>query len=447
MPVNNTRTTAQDRRHKRGDTDSGGNNCGGIGYSGGSGSSGGGGGSGSGCCNGGCRGGGSRGIVGGACSDEEKIGASPHTTEVLDAEDLGFLSSVESVGLAPVRFASPHPIERGQSPPAVAVVIAAAVAPVVVVPPRFAAPTVACRRCFVAGGEGRGGADENEKKNERKKKYREKEERMLSLATAAVASRSRRCTLAGSRRQSKLEAAVAQNPNIGWEEFRAAIMRRFEDSRFADFNVQLKTLMQNGSEIDYQHQFESMSCLVTSWEDEALVGVFIGGLQPEIQLAVLGQPSRDLQECMRVARHKEEKIRRKQALQKSYKEIHKEKRYYGKPPSPKAIKPSSGKTHEGRPAFQETVPDDNHLPDTSSGEVEVDTTSEKPESPSGGCHTIADPNHPKAMRVIGTIQTKEVTVLLDSGATHNYMKTEVAQTLGCTLAPHRPLTVVVGNGS
>ncbi|KAF3775524.1 hypothetical protein EJ110_NYTH39680 [Nymphaea thermarum] len=47
-PVNNTRTTTQDRRRKRGDT--GGNSSGGSG-------------SGSGCCNGGCRGGGSRGLT------------------------------------------------------------------------------------------------------------------------------------------------------------------------------------------------------------------------------------------------------------------------------------------------------------------------------------------------------------------------------------------------
>ncbi|KAF3779451.1 hypothetical protein EJ110_NYTH41424 [Nymphaea thermarum] len=140
---------------------------------------------------------------------------------------------------------------------------------------------------------------------------------------------------------------VERNPNIGWADFRAAMMRRFEDSRFADFNVQLKSLTQTSSVIDYQDQFESLACLVTGWDDEALVGVFIGGLQLEIQLSVLGQPSRELQECMRVARHKEDKMRRKQEIRKSYKDVQREKKHYEKPPSPRAIKPASGKTHEG----------------------------------------------------------------------------------------------------
>ncbi|KAF3780239.1 hypothetical protein EJ110_NYTH39740 [Nymphaea thermarum] len=237
--------------------------------------------------------------------DKEEIGAYPPT--VLDANDLGFLSLVECAGLAPARVEA------------------------------FRNLCTHSHRSILEEVLGdQDGSAFRGVPPEHKLTYA-----MLLFEGHAL---------------QWFQYVIHRNPNIGWEEFRAAMMRRFEDSRFADFNVQLKTLTQTGSVIDYQNQFESLSCLVSGWEDEAFVGVFIGGLQPDIQLAVLGQPSRDLQECMRVARHKEEKMRRKQGLKKSYKEVHREKRHFGKPPSPKAIKSSPGKTHEGRPAFQDRVP-------------------------------------------------------------------------------------------
>ncbi|KAF3786811.1 hypothetical protein EJ110_NYTH24571 [Nymphaea thermarum] len=89
-------------------------------------------------------------------------------------------------------------------------------------------------------------------------------------------------------------------------------MERFEKSSHYDFNVQLNNLNQTGSMIEYQHQFEKLACLVDNWNDDAPVGAFIGGVKPEIRLAVQTQPSQVLRECMKVARDKEEKIEMKQ---------------------------------------------------------------------------------------------------------------------------------------
>ncbi|KAF3786760.1 hypothetical protein EJ110_NYTH13500 [Nymphaea thermarum] len=64
------------------------------------------------------------------------------------------------------------------------------------------------------------------------------------------------------------------------------LMCRFEDFHFNDFNVQLTNLTQTGSVLEYQHKFESLSCLVTSWNDEALVvGCLIREQDPVLQLA------------------------------------------------------------------------------------------------------------------------------------------------------------------
>ncbi|XP_031479936.1 uncharacterized protein LOC116250453 [Nymphaea colorata] len=64
----------------------------------------------------------------------------------------------------------------------------------------------------------------------------------------------------------------------------------------------------------------------------------------------------------------------------------------------------------------------------------------------GACHTMTDPNRPDAMRVIGQIGKRNVLVLLDSGATHNFVGDHLAQELNCTIEEHPTLKVLVANG-
>ncbi|KAF3785728.1 hypothetical protein EJ110_NYTH27190 [Nymphaea thermarum] len=100
-------------------------------------------------------------------------------------------------------------------------------------------------------------------------------------------------------------------------------------------------------------------------------------------------------------------------------------------------------------AYEVIDSDDEHEPQI----VTKETPNPEPETPTktvieeGTCHSMMDPNRPNAMKIIGKIKGKKMIVLLDSGATHNFMSLEAAEAIDHPLTKQTPLTVVVGNGS
>ncbi|KAF3791955.1 hypothetical protein EJ110_NYTH12891 [Nymphaea thermarum] len=63
------------------------------------------------------------------------------------------------------------------------------------------------------------------------------------------------------------------------------------------------------------------------------------------------------------------------------------------------------------------------------------------------CHLLADLDRPNAMRVLGKLGEKRVLVLLDSGATHNFVSEQVAKENNCEKETQPPLKVLVANGA
>ncbi|XP_031505753.1 uncharacterized protein LOC116268074 [Nymphaea colorata] len=61
-------------------------------------------------------------------------------------------------------------------------------------------------------------------------------------------------------------------------------------------------------------------------------------------------------------------------------------------------------------------------------------------------HTMQDPHKPNAMRVFGRINGQKVLILLDCGATNNFLTEEAAQRCNVALQPSKPQTIVVGGG-
>ncbi|KAF3789046.1 hypothetical protein EJ110_NYTH19743 [Nymphaea thermarum] len=59
---------------------------------------------------------------------------------------------------------------------------------------------------------------------------------------------------------------------------------------------------------------------------------------------------------------------------------------------------------------------------------------------------MADPNRPESMKVLGRIGDRQVLVLLDSGATHNFIGDYIATQLSCTMEEQPTLRVLVANG-
>ncbi|KAF3774303.1 hypothetical protein EJ110_NYTH53430 [Nymphaea thermarum] len=66
--------------------------------------------------------------------------------------------------------------------------------------------------------------------------------------------------------------------------------------------------------------------------------------------------------------------------------------------------------------------------------------------PEGACHMMNDPKEPDAMKVVGRVGNLDVLVLLDSGATHNFVGEHIADRLGSIVQEQSALRILVANG-
>ncbi|KAF3774384.1 Mitochondrial outer membrane protein porin [Nymphaea thermarum] len=91
---------------------------------------------------------------------------------------------------------------------------------------------------------------------------------------------------------------------------------------------------------------------------------------------------------------------------------------------------------------------------SSEEEVEVKKTAKKEETPKTkikpeeveSFHSLTDPYKPNAMRVFGRINGHQVLILLDSGATNNFLTVEAVARCKAAIKPSKPQTIKVGDG-
>ena len=62
-------------------------------------------------------------------------------------------------------------------------------------------------------------------------------------------------------------------------------------------------------------------------------------------------------------------------------------------------------------------------------------------------HALTGSTDPRTLRLTGYIHGKPITILVDSGSTHNFVQPRVAELLRLTISPANPFDVTVGNGS
>ncbi|KHN19402.1 Retrovirus-related Pol polyprotein from transposon opus, partial [Glycine soja] len=88
-------------------------------------------------------------------------------------------------------------------------------------------------------------------------------------------------------------------------------------------------------------------------------------------------------------------------------------------------------------------------PDTVDTSDITEPVSDDPETHSShvSLHALSGLSSPETFRLYGTVNHARLTILIDSGSTHNFLQPRVAQFLHLPTKPTLPLRVLVGNGS
>lgn len=274
-----------------------------------------------------------------------------------------------------------------------------------------------------------------------------------------------------------------------WPEFLRALEIRFGPSSFDNHEASLYKLQQTGSVLEYQQQFETLSNRVTGLSAISLLNCFLSGLRREIhhELTVLKPVS--LPQAIDLAKLVETKIAASRAtfrqrpppIQTTVPAVAPPPSILGAPPNlpvrrlnqtEQQERRSKGlcfncdeKFHPGhrcaRKQFLLFLTDDTDVDEeivvSEAGPPSpvpsvTEAASSTPSSPTTGEHfqlshaALAGPPSPRTLRIQGHVREMAVTILIDSGSSHNIMQPRVAEFLGLPMVSITPFSVVVGNG-
>ena len=100
-----------------------------------------------------------------------------------------------------------------------------------------------------------------------------------------------------------------------WGIFVEELWSRFGPTDCEDFDEVLSKIEQKGSQQDNQKEFERLGNKVSGWTQKALVGTFMGGLEPEIAEGIRMFKPKTLKEAISLARMKDDHlIRQKKTI-------------------------------------------------------------------------------------------------------------------------------------
>ncbi|KAF3774859.1 hypothetical protein EJ110_NYTH52125 [Nymphaea thermarum] len=274
-------------------------------------------------------------------------------------------------------------------------------------------------------------------------------------------------------------------PNATWEVFKDELLLRFGDTTYVNHEIKLRNLKQTSIVQDYQTKFKRLSSMVKNQPVESKIAHFIGGLSEDIQIEMLRDRPTELRKCFALAKVIEEQFKRRDARKKAYKPG-----FVAKPNTNVMRTAPPKKQFEKRSVFRNNVPvkyisqqereerikkglcfycDEQFQPghkckqlqlyevveseDELEANEEIDTDGtevakveeEAEEQEEVLCHALTN-NGLNAMKVVGKINNQKVTVLLDTGSTHNFLNSRLAHLVEGKVTPQASLNVLVGNG-
>ncbi|XP_031276149.1 uncharacterized protein LOC116134605 [Pistacia vera] len=209
-----------------------------------------------------------------------------------------------------------------------------------------------------------------------------------------------------------------RDPFKSWEELKAALIARFRPSFQGSAHEALVALKQNSTVTEYREDFESHTTPLKDLGEELLMGVFINGLKEEIRAELRLLRPNSLQDVIEQAHRVEEK------------------NWVMDRCRPKPFKTQGTKeTWEDDEAEKSELPSENdEIPNPEGIDLALSLNS------------IVGITSDKTLKVKGQIWDADVVVLVDSGASHNFISHELVERLGIVVEKGKLFWVMVGNG-
>ncbi|GJW54349.1 ankyrin repeat-containing protein [Tanacetum coccineum] len=277
-----------------------------------------------------------------------------------------------------------------------------------------------------------------------------------------------------------------REPFRSWEELKRRLLHRFQPSQNGNLLEQFFSISQQGTAREYVTMFEKMAAQLPGLTEEVLGGVFIKGLTPELRTAVRTQQPTTLSQAMDLTMLIDESRTGGTGDQRG-----------GTVPKPVSTRVGGGgiprplgggiigggakdkQSGTSRPPFKRLTEtefadkkakglcyrcDEKFLPghrcpaktlqllfipEGDEGGAEDDQEDEEHfhlDSVEVSAHSVAGINTPHTMKLRGHIWGLEVVVLIDSGATHNFVSLKLVDTLQLEITGKRETGVFLGNG-
>jgi hypothetical protein len=250
---------------------------------------------------------------------------------------------------------------------------------------------------------------------------------------------------------------------VTWSIFTEELQAQYSNSVVENFFSQLAKLQQIGSVKDYIQQFQNLSLRVDTITEENLDDLFMGGLKDHIQPEVGMFCPSSINDTFTLARRVEEKflISRKQGAN-----LAKEKGY-STPylPQPTRLTPqqiaekrekglcfncdskySRGHKCNEKKLFYIEGPSEEEEDEPISEENKELGEESHDSQPIISCHALSGFMAPQTLKVVGFLKKQKVTVLIDSGSTHNFINKKLATCLNCFIYPAPEFQVLIADG-
>ncbi|KAF7812804.1 Retrotransposable element Tf2 [Senna tora] len=191
-----------------------------------------------------------------------------------------------------------------------------------------------------------------------------------------------------------------------WPKFKTELLRRFHQSQLGNGYEMLMALKQTGSAAEYREKFELLSAPLKDAPEDMLISVFLNGLKEDVRAELRMSRAQNLLEVLDLAHKVEDRNMVLAKLKEDQEKANRASRVF---PGPKwnPIKPSFSKPF-----------------------------SIASEGITGG----------RTMKLLGKIQGKRVLIMIDSGASHNFISSSLVAQLSLPKENTSVYEVTVGDG-